>query len=244
MVADNQSPRVVAESPSETMSARICSAHSPQSIEKTVSSSPKTGTHRRGRRRRSARMLAVFLLVVSIVVVHIIKCSRRTRSYTAIYRKEEWVPVVSFNGSRSQHKISSLEHARVIAIGNATFAGSEAVVRVDTKEMLPHPQVLFYSGKSFKTTKGRRIRSRYDLGSLRKKRPKQRPSWSLPTNTTFCVPMKPWQTTSFPTCNCMHEIDLSNEHEEQASLLGTGGWRATWRVDNSGGETVAYKTLK
>jgi hypothetical protein len=120
MVADTHSPRVVAESPSETMSTGICSPHSPQWIETTVSSSPKTGTHRRGRRRRSARMLAVFLLVVSIVVVHIIKCSRRTRSYTAIYRKEEWVPVLSFERakrhvSRSQHKMSSLEHARVMA---------------------------------------------------------------------------------------------------------------------------------
>jgi hypothetical protein len=44
----------------------------------------------------------------------------------------------------------------------------------------------------------------------------------------------------------MHEIDLSssNEHEERARLLGTGGWTATWKVENSGGETVAYKTLK
>lgn len=70
-----------------------------------------------------------------------------------------------------------------------------------------------------------------------------------------CVPMKEWQTTFHPTCNGMHEVDISHAGEnngEDFHLFGTKGyWRHAWRLDllngkNHSGErdTVVLKTLK
>ncbi|KAL3762177.1 hypothetical protein ACHAWU_000641 [Discostella pseudostelligera] len=45
-----------------------------------------------------------------------------------------------------------------------------------------------------------------------------------------CVPMSPWQTYSFPTCNNLHEMGLEPSlHDNTLKLLSTGGsWRDAW----------------
>lgn len=199
--------------------------------------------------RFSVRLAGILLLLISAAMVYIFTCS--TRSYTTRYTEEEWLPVVAKGSNRRvvqytyDANASSFNHNLASALTNVTHSRSEDADSVSVRKLYkPHPRVVFSGGKTFKAVQGRRIRSRYDLGSLRKRSTRGRPSWSLPTNTTFCVPKKSWQTTSFPTCNTMHEISLTNENEEQTRILGTGGWRATWKVDNNQRETVAFKTLK
>jgi hypothetical protein len=71
-----------------------------------------------------------------------------------------------------------------------------------------------------------------------------------------CVPMQKWQTTFNPSCNGMHELDMSGmgdqRSEDDFKLFGTNGfWRNAWRYDSTGGhsiltdrDTVVLKTLK
>lgn len=71
-----------------------------------------------------------------------------------------------------------------------------------------------------------------------------------------CVPMQAWQTTFNPSCNGLHELDLTglgvNRNEYDFKLIGLNGfWRNAWRFDSYGGrsystdrETVALKTLR
>lgn len=234
------------ESPSETVSAEKCSPCSEETTS-TLSPSLRGKSRRRSLRRPLGKVEMLFLFITSIVLTYIYKCS--TRPYIAfVYRDEAWIPNVTDNKKAkrraSHHHHHHRRHRDRHHKKNATNFGShESSFPNDRTQFLPYPQVVFYGDKSFKASKGRRIRSRYDMRTLRKRRQKSRPSWSLPTNTTFCVPMKSWQTTSFPTCNRMHELSLSNQNEEQARLLGNGGWRATWKVSN-GEETLAYKTLR
>ena len=46
-----------------------------------------------------------------------------------------------------------------------------------------------------------------------------------------CVPMSPWQSMSFPTCNNLHEMGLvSNLEDTSLRLLSSSGsWRDAWR---------------
>lgn len=46
-------------------------------------------------------------------------------------------------------------------------------------------------------------------------------------DSASCVPMEEWQEMARPSCNIIHEIDMSNELEKK---LGTGGWRIAWKV--------------
>lgn len=244
------------ESHTETISVRTCSPHSPSSLSSSECSTtktvaPPTRTRKRGRLSitRLAGIETLFLLLTSIGMIYIITCSTRS-SYTTVYHEGEWMPTTVKRAKRrviySERNTSSLE---ATVTSNTKYARSKLPAiptAAKVKEASPHPRVVFYEDKSFNAKRHRRIRSRYDFGSQRRRRSSGRESWSLPTNTTGCVPMKSWQTTSFPSCNKMHEINLVNGNDKRATtkLLGTGGWRATWKVSNSGGETVALKTLK
>ena len=67
-----------------------------------------------------------------------------------------------------------------------------------------------------------------------------------------CVPMKDWQTTSFPTCNLVHEIDmLAGINKDGVKYFGRGGMRLAWKVSQDFYDTeelekdqVILKTLK
>jgi hypothetical protein len=89
-----------------------------------------------------------------------------------------------------------------------------------------------------------------------------------------CVPMATWQTQSFPTCNTLHEMDITStaatmstneteyesssgfQHDFAISLLSDqGSWRSVWKVQRdlswsqsapvtSGIETLVLKLLK
>ena len=71
-----------------------------------------------------------------------------------------------------------------------------------------------------------------------------------------CVPMQEWQTTFNPSCNGMHELDMSSmgddRSEDDFKLFGMNGfWRNAWRYDSTGGhsslaerDTVVLKTLR
>ena len=46
-----------------------------------------------------------------------------------------------------------------------------------------------------------------------------------------CVPMSPWQSMSFPTCNNLHEMGLVSSLEDTSLRLlsSSGSWRDAWR---------------
>lgn len=59
-----------------------------------------------------------------------------------------------------------------------------------------------------------------------------------------CIPMHDWQTKSFPSCNALHQLDLSG-----AKFVAKGFFRDVWLVsagmNNGGGEEpLALKTLR
>ncbi len=76
-----------------------------------------------------------------------------------------------------------------------------------------------------------------------------------PLSDGECVPMQDWQTSFYPSCNSMHELDLAKIGEDNGddfNLFGTKGyWRNAWRVDTIGGhqskeerDTTVLKTLR
>lgn len=70
-----------------------------------------------------------------------------------------------------------------------------------------------------------------------------------------CVPMSDWQTSSFPNCNMIHELELQAagkhvgkknvDYEDRLAILGQGWFRHAWQVDvGATNETVILKTLR
>jgi hypothetical protein len=59
-----------------------------------------------------------------------------------------------------------------------------------------------------------------------------------------CVPMREWQSESFPVCNQVHEMDMAKGHTTNSfSLLGSGWFRNTWKVDTIQ-DSFALKMLR
>jgi hypothetical protein len=56
-----------------------------------------------------------------------------------------------------------------------------------------------------------------------------------------CSYMQPWQSTFFPTCNQMHELDVFGERVTLLSVRGS--WRSVWKVNNEN-DTLALKMLQ
>ena len=57
-----------------------------------------------------------------------------------------------------------------------------------------------------------------------------------------CVPMAKWMTSSFPNCNSVHEMDMSdsvfrsnnnNSNQQELSFLGQGWFRSAWKYRNT-----------
>lgn len=67
-----------------------------------------------------------------------------------------------------------------------------------------------------------------------------------------CEPQYEWQTTSFPTCNNVHETDiltrvrtLSIDQKPESKILASGFYRDVWLVENSRvGDITVMKTLR
>lgn len=65
-----------------------------------------------------------------------------------------------------------------------------------------------------------------------------------------CVVQHEWQKTTFPSCNALHEFDLtylpSREDDRAASvkILGNGYWRDVWRVREYDGTPLVLKTIR
>jgi hypothetical protein len=60
--------------------------------------------------------------------------------------------------------------------------------------------------------------------------------------TTDCKAQYSWQMGSFPTCNHVYELDLTDEH---ARFLANGYWRDVWAVTEEGtGEARVLKTMR
>lgn len=64
-----------------------------------------------------------------------------------------------------------------------------------------------------------------------------------------CKAKYEWMHMSFPTCNSIHEIDLSdlkakNVHQMKVSILSSGYWRDVWKIQNDLTERVVLKTLR
>ena len=66
-----------------------------------------------------------------------------------------------------------------------------------------------------------------------------------------CIPMHEWQTTSFPSCNDVHQVDLSdlsygrNRRHRQVRIVATGFFRDVWAIREYDGMTLAVlKTLR
>ena len=66
---------------------------------------------------------------------------------------------------------------------------------------------------------------------------------------TSCKAPYEWLEMSFPTCNFLHEADLTdlqgktNRHKRE-SLLGSGYWRDAWKLQNDFNERVVAKNLR
>ena len=59
----------------------------------------------------------------------------------------------------------------------------------------------------------------------------------------LCTLRNKWQTKSFPTCNILHECDLSDE--KSGSIIGEGSYRSVWGAEsNFYDEIFALKTLR
>jgi len=148
------------ESISETVSVGTCSRCSPSSFspEARTDTVRASTSCRRGRTHFSSHLVgleALFLLLTFIEMVYIFTCS--TRSYANVYREEAvWLPKTVTRNHRDMY--FDEESALVM---NVTFTRQEQ--GVPRHILVPHPQVLFYHGKSFKAETGRRIHSRYDF---------------------------------------------------------------------------------
>jgi hypothetical protein len=60
--------------------------------------------------------------------------------------------------------------------------------------------------------------------------------------TTDCKAQYSWQMGSFPTCNYIYELDLT---DEQARFLASGYWRDVWAATEEGtGEAHVLKTMR
>lgn len=71
-----------------------------------------------------------------------------------------------------------------------------------------------------------------------------------------CKAQFEWMKQSFPTCNMLHEADLTNmhaaekKHHEQVRILGSGYWRDVWKVKSGltgkegHSETNILKTIR
>ena len=60
--------------------------------------------------------------------------------------------------------------------------------------------------------------------------------------TADCKAQYSWQMGSFPTCNYIYELDLTDEH---ARFLANGYWRDVWAVtEEESGEARVLKTMR
>jgi hypothetical protein len=70
-----------------------------------------------------------------------------------------------------------------------------------------------------------------------------------PLETDECRAQYSWQLTSFPTCNAIHESDLSdlpttNRKKEQVRLMTYGYYRDVWFIREFDGAKRVLKTLR
>jgi hypothetical protein len=64
--------------------------------------------------------------------------------------------------------------------------------------------------------------------------------------TTTCKAMHDWQKQVFPACNTVHEIDMSQTNADdglEIRLVGHGGFRDVWMVQDADGVKRVLKTL-
>lgn len=56
-------------------------------------------------------------------------------------------------------------------------------------------------------------------------------------------PMHSWQDAFYPNCNEFHSIDIHNMNDDELQLLGIGGARMVWKVNDPVGQGGALKTM-
>ena len=59
-----------------------------------------------------------------------------------------------------------------------------------------------------------------------------------------CVDMYDWQSKSFPTCNAIHERDLSGGDSSEGRLINHGNVRDVWSVEEFDGAKRVMKTMR
>jgi len=59
-----------------------------------------------------------------------------------------------------------------------------------------------------------------------------------------CAPAHDWMDRSFPTCNSVHEFDLSDSHPGQGFLINNGHFRDVWVIEEYNGAKRVLKTLR
>jgi serine/threonine protein kinase len=64
-----------------------------------------------------------------------------------------------------------------------------------------------------------------------------------------CLAQYEWQTVSFPTCNTLHEFDLtdlctSSHDDMRVKIVGNGYWRDVWVIKDNSDTSYALKTLR
>lgn len=64
-----------------------------------------------------------------------------------------------------------------------------------------------------------------------------------------CFAQYEWQTVSFPTCNILHEFDLtdlrtSSHNDMRVKIVGNGYWRDVWVIKDNSDTSYALKTIR
>ena len=89
----------------------------------------------------------------------------------------------------------------------------------------PHPRAMTIDGTPLHHFDSNT--NNHEFKTLNSKSPKTRSSYDYrdPLHTPHCTPMQPWQTTSFPSCSSIHELDFySKSRTAEFKFLTSGGY--------------------
>ena len=117
--------------------------------------------------------------------------------------------------------------------------------RIKGHQRLNEPNNRHPSGRQVSRTE-RETESHEQLGDSKLYRRAQ----AEPFENAHCRAQHEWQLLSYPTCNCVHEMDIgdlrSNDQDggERARILAWGYWRDVWKVRSFTGHEQVLKSMR
>lgn len=98
-----------------------------------------------------------------------------------------------------------------------------------------HPRTITINGSNL-DQKDDYITTKQPLKSIQPKTPKTRSSYDYrdPLYVDDCIPMQPWQETSFPTCSSIHELDFySKSRTGEFEYKTSGGYNDIFTLEDT-----------